>query len=106
MQMPAKPCRLHDDDGRIDSAQTGASSGTASASAEQAGTGTRPSPSRNDTLVYIGEMSSILAQLSRQHRLATLNYLLELARMEADANAATRPSDAQARKSRRALARR
>jgi hypothetical protein len=86
--MPAKPRRLGGNEGR--SPQTSS-----------------PEPgqqsSRNDALAYIGEMSTVLAQLSRQHRLATLNYLLELARMEADAGAT--PSDAQGRKRRRALAR-
>jgi len=37
-----------------------------------------------ETATYIGDMSSALAQLARQHRLAALSYLLELVQMEAE----------------------
>ena len=100
MQMPAKPRRLGGDNGRAP--QTSSPLGVAeSAPAEPC----LPS-SPTDAAAYIGELSSVLAQLSRQHRLATLNYLLELARMEANASAASIPdSDAPTRKGCRALAR-
>jgi hypothetical protein len=98
MQMPAKPRRLDDGHGP----QTPSSLGVADSASAEPGL----QSSRNDAAAYIGELSSILAQLSRQHRLATLNYLLELARMEADASAAgVPPSNAPAPKGRRALAR-
>jgi hypothetical protein len=41
-------------------------------------------PHERDAEAYIGDMSSALAELARQHRLATLGYLLELAQMEAE----------------------
>jgi hypothetical protein len=41
-------------------------------------------PNGRDAEAYIGDMSSALAELARQHRLATLGYLLELAQMEAE----------------------
>jgi hypothetical protein len=99
MQMPAKSS-LGGDDGR--SPQTPSSLGVPECASAESGLRS----SRNDAAAYIGELSSILAQLSRQHRLATLNYLLELARMEADASAASvPPSNAPAPEGRRALAR-
>jgi hypothetical protein len=96
--MPAKPRRLDGNEGR--SPQTTNSPAVAESASAEPGL----QSGRNDALAYISEMSSVLAQLSRQHRLATLNYLLELARMEADAGA-TNPSDAPKRRRRRALAR-
>jgi hypothetical protein len=100
MQMPAKPRRLGGDDSR--SPQTPSSLGVVESASAEPGL----QSSRTDAVAYIGELSSILAQLSRQHRLATLNYLLELARMEADASAAgAPPSNAPAPKRRRDLAR-
>jgi hypothetical protein len=41
-------------------------------------------PNEWDAEAYIGDISSALAQLARQHRLASLSYLLELAQMEAE----------------------
>jgi hypothetical protein len=41
-------------------------------------------PDERDAVAYIGDMSSALAQLARQHNLAALSYLLQLAQMEAE----------------------
>jgi hypothetical protein len=43
-------------------------------------------------------MSSALAQLARQHRLATLSYLLELAEMEAEQGRARQAAGANTRR--------
>jgi len=40
-----------------------------------------------EALAYIGDMSSSLARLARQNKLATLSYLLQLAQMEAEQTA-------------------
>jgi hypothetical protein len=47
-------------------------------------------PNERDAEAYISDMSSALAELARQHRLATLGYLLELAQMEAERGRAKR----------------
>ncbi len=57
-----------------------------------------------DAEAYISDMSSALAELARQHRLATLGYLLELAQMEAERGRAKQATGASAR--RRVAARR
>ena len=41
-------------------------------------------PNEQDMMAYIGDMSSSLAQLARQHRMSALSYILEQARMEAE----------------------
>jgi hypothetical protein len=41
-------------------------------------------PSERDAVAYIGDLSSALAQLARQHKLAALSYLFQLAQMEAE----------------------
>ena len=41
-------------------------------------------PNGRDAAAYIADMSLALAELARQHRLATLGYLFELAQMEAE----------------------
>jgi hypothetical protein len=101
MQMPAKPRRPGGDNGC--EPQTSSPLGLAESAAAEPCLPSSPT----NAAASIGELSSVLAQLSRQHRLATLNYLLELARMEANASAVSvPPSDAPTRKGRRALARR
>jgi hypothetical protein len=55
-------------------------------------------PNERDAEAYIGDMSSALAQLARQHRLATLSYLLELAQIEAEQNGARQATGANARR--------
>jgi hypothetical protein len=47
-------------------------------------------PNELDAEAYISDMSSALAELARQHRLAALSYLLELAQMEAEHGTAAR----------------
>jgi hypothetical protein len=58
-------------------------------------------PNGRDAAAYIGDMSKTLAELARQHRLATLGYLFKLAQMEAEqggaAGAALRASVARRR---------
>jgi hypothetical protein len=61
-------------------------------------------PNERDAEAYIGDMSSALAELARQHRLATLSYLLELAQIEAEKGRARQATGAGAR--RRAAAQR
>jgi hypothetical protein len=88
--MPAKPRRLRGDDarpGRVQSALPYVE-GTETRSVERAVTGTKAGANRQDDVAYIGDVSSALAQLARQHRLAVLNYLLELVRMEAESRTA------------------
>jgi hypothetical protein len=55
-------------------------------------------PNERDAESYIGDMSSALAELARQHRLATLSYLLELAQMEAEKGRARQATGAGARR--------
>jgi hypothetical protein len=55
-------------------------------------------PNERDAEAYIGDMSSTLAELARQHRLATLSYLLELAQMEAERGRARQAIDLRARR--------
>jgi hypothetical protein len=84
--MPAKPRRLRGDEARLGRAQSALTSvdGTETRSVKRAVTGRKAGANRHDDVAYIGEISSALAQLARQHRLAVLNYLLELVRMEAE----------------------
>jgi hypothetical protein len=55
-------------------------------------------PNERDAEAYIGDMSSTLAELARQHRLATLSYLLELTQMEAERGRARQAIDLRARR--------
>jgi hypothetical protein len=84
--MPAKPRRLRGDDARLGPAQSALHSrdGTETGPVERAVMGRKARPKRHDDVAYIGEVSAALAKLARQHRLAVLNYLLELVRMEAE----------------------
>jgi hypothetical protein len=41
-------------------------------------------PNEQDMMAYIGDMSSALAQLAREHRMAALSYILGQAQMEAE----------------------
>jgi hypothetical protein len=82
--MPAKPRRLRGDAARLGRAQSTLNSVDGTQSVKRAVTGRKAGANRHDDVAYIGEISSALAQLARQHRLAVLNYLLELVRMEAE----------------------
>jgi hypothetical protein len=54
-------------------------------------------PNEQDAEAYISDMSSALAELARQHRLATLGYLLELAQVEAERGRARQGAGARRR---------
>lgn len=86
--MPAKPRRLRGDAARLGRAQSALPSvdGTETRSVQRPVMGRKAAPNPQDDVAYIGEVSSALAQLARQHRLAVLNYLLELVRMEAESS--------------------
>jgi hypothetical protein len=55
-------------------------------------------PNERDAEAYIRDLSSALAELARQHRLASLSYLLELAEMEAEKGRARQATGAGARR--------
>ena len=60
--------------------------------------GNEAGQSRADAADYVAELTSELAKVARRHRLDTLGYLLDMARMEAE-SVARRPKAAGAKPS-------
>jgi glutamate synthase domain-containing protein 2 len=59
------------------------------------GRAARTEDDRRQVAAYVAALASELRELARRHRLATLAYLMDIARLEAEAAARSEPLGAQ-----------